>query len=232
MKIRGGIASTTHLDYHGQRMAKSALDQFAGQIKDRYIPLLIEHDFDRQIGVNLSARVVRLEDGEHALLIVSGIFEDDSEAAAFRSGEANAVWKRYESTLDDVETRVPTLLSMAADWPSPEDAEYPQTIAGQLELHLDSTSVAPDRSVGLIKQRIATIRDLEINVYPKDHEPAHFHVRSRQRNMDARFRIETLEFINEKRGKIKPKEIRQVQDFFEKNPAMYAQLKQEYERLK
>jgi uncharacterized protein DUF4160 len=232
MQILGGIASSTHVDYHGQRMAKSALDQFALQVNTHYVPLLINHDFSQRIGVNLSARVVELDDGEYALLMVSGIFEDEAERASFLSGSANTVRASYESVLDDVEAHVPALLNMAAEVPTPEDVDYPQTIAGQLELHLDSTSIAPDGSVYLIKQRIANVRDLEINIYPKDHEPPHFHVRSRQRNMDARFHIETLDFINEKHGTIKPKEIKQIQGFFEQNPAMHAQLKREYERLK
>jgi len=49
-------------------MAKSALDQFAEQIKAKCIPLLINHDFSQQIGINLTARIVRLKDGEYALL--------------------------------------------------------------------------------------------------------------------------------------------------------------------
>lgn len=232
MYIQGGIASTTHLDYHGQRMSKKALDEFSMQIKARYMPLLDNHDFDRHIGVHLSARVVGLEDGEYALLIVSGIFVRESDAAAFQHGAVNTVWRDYESVLDNFAARVRALPHSTFDELSPEDVAYPHTLAGQLELHLDSTSVAPDGTVYLTKQRVATVRDLEINIYPKDHQPPHFHVRSRQRNMDARFHIESLEFINEKHGTIRPKEIRQIQDFFEKNPAMYVQLQHEYQRLK
>jgi hypothetical protein len=232
MDIIGGIASTTHLDYHGQRMAKSTLDQFAEQIRAKYIPLLVDHGLDQQIGINLSARIIQLEDGEYALLVVTGIFKKDTEAASYPPGAVNDVWRNYEAVLDDVETLVPTLLSVPSDEPTPEEIEYPPTVAGQLELHLDSTSVAPDGSVYLIKRRIANVRDLEINVYPKDHDPPHFHVCSRQRNMDARFHIETLELINMKHGSISQKEIRQVQDFFKRNPEKLARLRNEYDRMK
>lgn len=232
MQIQGGIASTTHIDYHGDRMAKSALDQFAEQIKVRYIPLLVNHDFSQQIGINLTARVVRLEDGEYALLVVSGIFEDETEAASYPSNADNTVWRDYEQLLNDVENSVPALLAMADDAPTPDQVVYPQTIAGQLELYLDSTSVTPDGTVYLIKQRIASVRDLEISIYPKDHEPPHFHVRSKQRNMDARFHVETLELINEKHGTIRSKEIRQVQEFFRTDTEALARLRAEYERLK
>lgn len=212
-------------------MTKSAFDGVVKQLQAKYIPLLINHDWDQHIGVNFNARVVRLPDGEYALLIASGIFTDKSESATYPTGAPNTVWADYESVLDDVEAQVPELLSTAASRDRPKSEPYPPTLAGQLELHLDSTTIAPDGSVYLIKQRVATIRDLEINVYPKDHDPPHFHVLSKQRNLDARFHVYTLELINEKHGKIKPKEVRQIQDFFKSNSKMHAHLKGEYERL-
>ncbi|MFJ9787804.1 DUF4160 domain-containing protein [Amycolatopsis sp. NPDC101161] len=212
-------------------MTKSALDGAAEQLRAKYIPLLINHDWEQHIGVNLNARVVKLEDGEYAMIVVSGIFSDTSEFATYPTGAPNTAWADYEAVLDDVEAQVPMLLSTAASKKRPKSEPYPPTLAGQLELHLDSTTIAPDGSVYLIKQRVATIRDLEINVYPKDHDPPHFHVRSKQRNLDARFHVYTLELINEKHGKVKPKEVRQIQDFFKNNTTMHTLLKSEHERL-
>lgn len=231
MQILGGIASTTHVDYHGQRIDRSLLDQFADQIKATYIPLLINHDFSQQIGVNLTARVVRLDDDEYALLVVNGIFDDSSEAVTFPVRGENTVWRHYESVLDDVEESVPALLAMASDDVLPEDVAPPQTIADQLELHLDSTEIAPDGSVYLIKRRIASVGDLVIDICPKDHEPPHFHVLSKQRNMNARFYIETLELYNMKHGEIRPKEVKQIQDFFQTHPEALEKLRDEYARL-
>ncbi len=57
MKITIGIASTTHIDRHNERMAKSALDGMAVQIKERFIPQLIEHDLNQHIGVGLYGEV-------------------------------------------------------------------------------------------------------------------------------------------------------------------------------
>jgi hypothetical protein len=232
MQILGGIASTTHVDYHGDRVAKSALDKFADQIRAKYVPLLVNHDFSQQIGANFAARVVKLEDGEYALLVVSGIFDDGTEEASFPIGAANTVWQDYEHVLDFIEASIPTLLSMASEAPTPDDVAYPETIAGQLELYLDSTSVAPDGSVYLIKQRIASVGDLKVDIYPKDHDPPHFHVLSKQRNMNARFHIETLELINEKSGSIRSKEVKQIQEFFKANPEVLTRLRDEYQRLK
>jgi hypothetical protein len=47
--------------------------------------------------------------------------------------------------------------------------------------------------------------------------------------MDARLHIETLKFINEKHRTIRPKEIRQVQEFFQANPETLARLRSEHE---
>jgi len=53
MKIITGIASTAHIDRHNERMAKSALDSMATQIKEKFIPQLIEHDPNQHVGVIL-----------------------------------------------------------------------------------------------------------------------------------------------------------------------------------
>jgi hypothetical protein len=230
VQILGGIASTTHVDYHRQRIAKSLLDQFAEQIQAKYVPLLVNHDFGQQIGVNLAARVVGLDDGEYALLVVSGMFDDANEAAAFLAGSDNTVWRDYESVLDDLEETVPALLAAASE-EAAENVVQPETIADQLELYLDSTEIAPDGSVYLIKRRIASVGSLDINIYPQDHDPPHFHVVSKQRGIDARFYIETLELYNMKHGEIRTKEIKQIQDFFQTNPEALQKLRDEYARL-
>jgi hypothetical protein len=124
--------------------------------------------------------VVGLEDGEYALLVVSGMFDDASEAAKFPVGSDNTVWRDYESALDDIEETVPALLAAAGE-EAAEDVVQAETIADQLELYLDSTEIAPDGSVYLIKRRIVSVGSLDINIYPQDHDPPHFHVVSKQR---------------------------------------------------
>ncbi len=120
---------------------------------------------------------------------------------------------------------------MAHDDALPEDVPETQTVADQLELHLDSTEIAPDGSVYLIKRRITSVGGLEIYVYPQDHDPPHFHVVSKQRKIDARFHLETLEVISMKRGEIRQKETRQIQDFFRTHPDALADLKVAYRQL-
>jgi hypothetical protein len=231
MNLLAGIASTTHIDAHGQRIARTALDEFARQIRVTYIPLLINHDFSQQIGVNLAARVIRLDDGEYAMLVVSGIFDDESEALQFPVGTENEVWADYSPVLDEMEATVPKLLASVTDIDDPEIAQ-PVTVSEELEFYLDSTEVAPDGSVYLIKRHIASVGSLKIYLCPKDHDPPHFHVESKQRNMNARFRVDTLEYYDMKHGQIRPKEVRQIQEYFRTHLDALDRLKEEYQRLR
>lgn len=98
MKIITGIASTTHIDKHNERMAKSALDSMAEQIKKRFLPQLVEHDPNQHIGVILYGEVFQLKDGEYALGIVSGVFENNEEKQIFKIGQPNNVWEDYEKS--------------------------------------------------------------------------------------------------------------------------------------
>lgn len=229
MKITTGIASTTHIDRHNERMAKSALEGMAEQIKKKFIPQLIEHDPNQHIGVILYGEVFQLKDGEYALGIVSGLFETNKEIEKFKTGQSNNVWHDYKKYLDIAE-----LLKL-----NKQNYQSKQTsltskntnIADLIETHLDSTQVLPDGTVYKIKRFIASIGDLKIEVYPKDHNPQHFHVVSKQRKINARFSIKTLEHVNTKQGVISANDIKKIQNFFQTNPKILDFLKNEHSRL-
>ncbi|GAG28127.1 unnamed protein product, partial [marine sediment metagenome] len=59
----------------------------------------------------------------------------------------------------------------------------------------------------------------------------HFHVISKQRKINARFNIETLDYINMKEGIISPKDIKKIQNFFKTHPGPLKLLKDEYSRF-
>lgn len=61
------------------------------------------------------------------------------------------------------------------------------------------------------KERIGKINDLEIHIYTNDHNPPHFHVKTRKKNIDAKFSIETGEFLS---GTISTKNIKRVMAFY------------------
>lgn len=229
MRITTGIATTTHIDRHNEQMAKSALVDMVEQIKKRFIPQLIEHDPNQHIGVALYGEVFQLKDGEFALGIVSGIFENDGEKKTFKTGKVNNIWKDYKKYLNIDELIKLNEQNHKSKMPYPLSQE--SNIVDLLETHLDSTQVLPDGKVYKTKRFIVTTGDLTIEVRPKDHNPQHFHVRSKQRGINARFDISTLELINTKTGKIKQSDIRKIQNFFEINPKALRRLKNEHMRL-
>lgn len=228
MQINIGIASTTHLDRHNERMAKSALDSMADQIKEKYIPQLIEHDWNRHIGVLLYGEVFQLKDGEYALGVVTGLFENENDKNEFKSGKPNKIWQNYKKYLD-IEELINLNDKNKIDLVKQND--IPISIADLLEVHIDSTQVLPDGRIYKIKRFIAATGDLRIEVYPKDHQPSHFHVISKQRDIDARFDINTLELVSMKEGKIKENDIKKIQDFFKTSPTLLNQLRNEHSRM-
>ena len=229
MKIITAIASTTHIDSHGERFAKSALDGMAKQIKESYIPHLIEHDPNKHIGAVLYGEVFQLGDNEYALGVVAGIFENDDERIMCESGKLNKLWATGKKHLD-----INKLLKMHANNGSKGHSKPPstRTLADLLETHLDSTKVLPDGKVYKIKRYIASVGGLRIEVYPKDHKhQPHFHVISKQRSINARFDLASLELINLKSGKIKQDDIKKIQNFFKLRPDKLEELRQEHRRL-
>ncbi|MDD3861802.1 MAG: DUF4160 domain-containing protein [Candidatus Gracilibacteria bacterium] len=230
MKITTGIASTTHVDRHNERMAKSALDSMAEQIKERFIPQLIEHDPNQHIGVILYGEVFQLNDGEYALGIVSGLFENEQEKKNHKTGESNKVWQDHEKYLNIDEL---VKMNERNHQTIRANSSRKLNIADLLEKHLDSTQVLPDGTVYKIKRFITSMGDLKIEVYAKDHmpNPDHFHVISKQRKINARFDIKTLNHVKNKQGSISSNDIKKIQNFFNTHPEMLEFLKNEHTRL-
>lgn len=228
MKIQTAIASTTHIDKHNEIIAKSALEGMTEQIKAKYIPCLIEHDWKQHGGVLLYGAVFQLFDGEHALGVVFGVFETAGEAVLFASGKPNLVWNDCKRFLD-----VESLKKLAGQTlRAQSETKLPkQTISQLLETHLDSTQVLDDGTVYKIKKYVASVGDLTIEVYPKDHPPAHFHVVSKQRRINARFSINTIALLSEKYGEISKKDAKKIQNFFKSNPKMLQKLLSYYSQM-
>lgn len=227
MKITTAIASSTHCDRHNERMTKSALDGMAEQIKKKLIPQLIEHDPNQHIGVVLYGEVFQLKDGEFALGVVLGIFENN-EKSTFKMGQPNNIWQNYKKYLDinKLKRNDHGHQTIRANYSSKD-----LNTANLLETHLDSTQVSPDGTVYKIKHLIASVKDLNVEIFPGDHgNPSHFHVISKQRNINAKFNIETLELSSIKSGEISSKDIKKIKNFF-KQPEMLTKLKNEHKRL-
>ena len=139
MRITIGIASTTHVDAHNERMSRAALFGMAEQIRSRYIPQLIEHDQTQQIGVVLHAKVIKLDDGEFALFVVTGAFDNDQERCTYKSGANNTVWRTYQQYLDNV--RAPAAIGAVNKEDKPVSVfaatTDQQNVANMLERYFD-----------------------------------------------------------------------------------------------
>ena len=233
MYLQGGIASSTHVDRHGQRVDRSLLEDMANQINAQYVPLLIDHDFNRQVGVVLSAKLAALADSEYGLLVISGIFENEEEAESFLIGAPNMRWRDYGCQLGEIEREafIPSLPGHTGAEESPEGLEG---IAARLNSYFDSTEIMDDGSIYLVKRFIAPVGDMRVYVYPKYHDPPHFHVVSRQRRsgFDARFHVETLELLSYKYGSMRDSDIRRIKEYFLSSPDDLEKLRDEYERLR
>lgn len=80
--------SSTHIDRHGDRLALSALEGIAAQVKRQYIPVGIEHDprFP-PMGRVVSARLVSASDGETVLEVEQELWADgDSPSTTIGDG--------------------------------------------------------------------------------------------------------------------------------------------------
>lgn len=72
-----------------------------------------------------------------------------------------------------------------------------------LELHLKHA----DRAT---KERVATLDDLQVIIYSNDHTPPHFHVKTKNLSIDAKFKIEDCELIS---GEISSKNLKKIKAF-------------------
>lgn len=106
-----------------------------------------------------------------------------------------------------------------------------QRIAELLDSHLDSTRVWPNGRVIQIRRLIATVKDLKIEIHPKDHRPPHFHVTSKQRNINARFSTLTLALLDSDQNYITHDDVKKIQNFFEDHPDSLVLLQNEHRRL-
>jgi hypothetical protein len=59
MKILTGIASTTHVDAHYDRLTREGLESGVEQIRSRFIPFLIDHDPNHQNDNSIGDRDVK-----------------------------------------------------------------------------------------------------------------------------------------------------------------------------
>jgi hypothetical protein len=61
------------------------------------------------------------------------------------------------------------------------------------------------------KERVDKIDGLEVIIHSSDHNPPHFHVKTKDKKIDAKFLIETGEYVS---GEIDSKNLRRIQAYY------------------
>jgi len=92
-----GIVATTVLDRQGDKLSVGALKDMARQISEWYIPMMFDHDIRYPpIGRAAGAEVVELQGGEHALEVMSEVFEKGDSVESL-AGDGRRMRVRSES---------------------------------------------------------------------------------------------------------------------------------------
>lgn len=207
-----GIGSSTHLDAHGERFSKDALRSMADQVNAKYHPMLVGHvKVDTPPGALVAAKCFKLPDGETAMGIVVVFHTSFAARVSFQIGQENHNWEDYIDLIDVARIIEEHELRMK------ERPDIEMSIEERLSAYLSSHIVHSDGKIEVRKQLVGSIKDLKIEVYANDHPPAHFHVTSKQRNINARFSVETLDHIDTKQGKISTKDKKLIKQFFKTN---------------
>lgn len=208
-----GIGASTHLDSHGERISAEALQSMAAQVNTQYYPLLVNHEqVETPPGALVAAKCFELTDGETAMGILVGFHTTFAARLSFQIGKVNSNWKSYIDLID-----VDLITKKHED--RMKDYQIVElTIEERLSAYLSSHKLHNNGRLEARKHLVGKIKDLKIEVYPDDHLPAHFHVTSKQRGIDARFSIESLKHLSSKRGKVSSKDEKMVKQFFKVNP--------------
>jgi hypothetical protein len=80
-----------------------------------------------------------------------------------------------------------------------------------LEKHIVSANTAT-------KERVGILNDLEVIIYSNDHNPPHFHVKSKDLKIDAKFTIEQCDLIS---GEINSKYFKRIKTFYDSPKGKY-----------
>ena len=61
------------------------------------------------------------------------------------------------------------------------------------------------------RERVGTVNGMQVIIYSNDHNPPHFHVKTNDNRVNAKFKIENGEFIS---GEISSKDLKRIELFY------------------
>jgi hypothetical protein len=80
-----------------------------------------------------------------------------------------------------------------------------------LNKYINQTVVNEGYPVYFIKERIATVRNMRLIIYSNDHNPPHFHVKSNDGSIDAKYSLEDCSLIS---GVIDSKDNKRIKAYY------------------
>lgn len=80
-----------------------------------------------------------------------------------------------------------------------------------LDKYINNTIVHETGQVLFIKELVDRVRNMKIEIYSNDHNPPHFHVKSKCGTIDAKFSLNDCSFIS---GDISSKDQKRIEAFF------------------
>jgi hypothetical protein len=89
--------------------------------------------------------------------------------------------------------------------------EVLEKLEKSLNRYINYTQVNENWGVYFIKEQIARIRNMKIEMYSNDHNPPHFHVKSNDNSINAVFSLHDCSFI---KGDIKSKDKKKSRSIF------------------
>lgn len=81
-----------------------------------------------------------------------------------------------------------------------------------LERYINQTMYHPEWGVYFIKELVGQIRNMKIEIYSNDHNPPHFHVKSKDESINAVFRLDNCKMI---KGSLGKKDKKRIEAFYE-----------------
>ncbi|MCA9382564.1 DUF4160 domain-containing protein, partial [Candidatus Dojkabacteria bacterium] len=209
---------------------EKALKSASEQVNRKFLPLLLDHNPKKILGVNLYSQVYKLDPDRYALIVLSGIYETDCEKNKYKIGDKNITSEDNKYMYRKmIRKSIATFRNELSKIPSMK-YKPPKTLEGEIEEYLNRTMVDDNGRVYEIRAYIDSTHDLRIEIFPRDHleNPPHFHIISKQRGINARFNVYTLEHIDTKKGKVSSNDVKKIKKFFEMHQDVYEKLLKKY----
>lgn len=84
-------------------------------------------------------------------------------------------------------------------------------LIGFLEKVINSGRFDPEMGLYFTKEQAGQVRNMKLEIFPDDHQPAHFHVKSRDNSIDAKFLLASGEFLS---GTITSRDKKAIEEYY------------------